>query len=173
MSVARKLIVIPEAPSRIEGAVRIDASYPRMYTEAEMRQWAVDTERLLNTPPAAIERLRTMGRDRLTPEERVVARVYDEYFVDPSRGIKGSLRDDGVVELDGGRHRAAYLIERGVDVPVWVSTPDQGRLDAYANRCARDRAAREAGRGGDARIEESRRPLDREKRHERPEGRTR
>ena len=43
------------------------------------------------------------------PEQRGVVRAYNAYFVAPERGIKGSLREDGKVELDGGRHRAAYL----------------------------------------------------------------
>lgn len=43
--------------------------------------------------------------------------------------MKGYLREDGRVELEGGRHRAAYMVEQGIGpVPVWVSCEDPQRL---------------------------------------------
>lgn len=137
---ARRLIVIPRPAWRLEGAERIGEGYPRDYTEADMRRWAADVGRLHATPPEEVERLRSLPRERLSPGERGVVRAYESYFTEPSRGIKGSLRDDGIVELDGGSHRAAYMIERDVPVPVWVSGPDERRLDEYAMRCERELA---------------------------------
>jgi hypothetical protein len=138
--VARRLIVIPRPGSRLEAAERIGPGYPRDYTESDMRHWADDVQRLNATPPDELQRLRSLSRDRLTPAQRGVVDAHEHYFTDPSRGIKGSLREDGIVELDGGRHRAAYLIEREEPVPVWVSCPDERRLDEYAVRCEREMA---------------------------------
>lgn len=102
--------------------------------------WADDLDRLYRTSPEDLNRWKEMPANQLSQEQRRTLAVRDKYFIQPELGIKGSLRDDGKVELDGGRHRAGYLLERGVDpVPVWVSAPDQRQLDALEAQCARER----------------------------------
>ena len=135
----RRLILIPRARSRLVGATRIESGYSKDYTPEQMRAWADDLARLQRTPAADLERWRSMTPDDLTPEQRGTLAAQDAYFSEAPRGIKGSLREDGLVELDGGRHRAGYLLERDVDpIPVWVSCPDERRLDAYAAQCERE-----------------------------------
>lgn len=132
----RKLILIPQPAARLEGATHIEPGYPKGYDESDMRRWAADVERLYATPPDEVARLRALPREQLTPDQRGVVAAHEHYFAEPSRGITGSLREDGVVELDTGRHRASYMLERGTDpIPVWVSARDQRALDAYAQRC--------------------------------------
>lgn len=137
---ARRLILLD--PSRLDGVTPIEPGYPRDYTAQDMRTWAADLERYFRTPAADLARWRAAPPETLAPEQRGVVRAYDAYFVAPERGIKGSLREDGKVELDGGRHRAAYLTERGTPIPVWVSARDERQLDALSSR----RAARERER---------------------------
>jgi hypothetical protein len=70
---------------------------------------------------------------------RPAARLTGATRIEP---IKASF-DRGKVELDGGRHRAGSVIERGVD-PV---APEQRQLDALRARCEAQRLqARESGR---------------------------
>src|SRR4051812_28092764 len=71
-AMARRLIIIPRAHARIVGAERIDGRYPRPYTEAEMRQWAADLERVYATPTAELDRLRGLPREDLTSDQRAL-----------------------------------------------------------------------------------------------------
>lgn len=121
------------------GAVKIDNSYPRSYSETEMRQWAQDLKSTYRSHPDDIERWSTLDTSALSAEQRRLVKAHRALFTDPERGIKGSLRDDGLVELDGGRHRAAYMVEQGVEaVPVWVTAPDAESLTCFADSCARE-----------------------------------
>ncbi len=129
--------------SRLEGSTTIEPGYAKSYTPDEMRMWADDLDRYIRAPPAEVERWRATATTELTPEQRRVLAVHDKFYTEAALGIKGSLRDDGKVELDGGRHRAGYLLERDVDpIPVWVSARDEQQLDAFEAQCARERPAR-------------------------------
>jgi hypothetical protein len=144
---ARRCILIPRPDTRLRGSTTIEPGYPKPYTPEQMREWADDLDRYNRTPPADRDRWRALADDQLTPDQRRVVAVHDTYFTEASRGIKGSLRDDGTVELDGGRHRAGYMLERDVDpIPVWVSAPDERQLDAFEAQCNRElpRARNEA-----------------------------
>jgi hypothetical protein len=132
----RELILVTDPRSRLDGSTLIEPGYPRDYTPAEMRTWAEDLERLYRTPPEEVERWRSLPPEALAPEQQRALTAHDKYFVEPDRGIKGSLREDGTVELAGGRHRAGYLLERGTSpIPVWVTAPDQRQLDEFRQRC--------------------------------------
>jgi hypothetical protein len=135
---ARRLIVIARPARRVVGATPIGPDYPRSYSASKMRRWAADLERLAAMSADELARLQALAPEDLTLEQRGVVDAHAAYFLDPSRGIKGDLRDDGVIELSGGRHRAAYIAERGEPMPVWVSCPDEHRLDDYAARCERE-----------------------------------
>src|SRR3954451_22768483 len=125
----RQLILVTQPRSRLAGATTIDPGYPRNYTPDDMRMWAEDLERLYATSPSDLARWRSLAPDHLTLEQRRTLVVQDKYFTEPERGINGSLRDERTVDLDRGRHRAGYLLERGIDpIPVWVSAPDQRQL---------------------------------------------
>lgn len=160
--VPRQLILIPRSQSRLVGATTIGPGYTKGYTPDEMRTWADDLDRCNRTSSAELERWQTIPADQLTPEQRRTLAVRDKYFGDPQAGIKGSLRPDERVELDGGRHRAGYILERGVDpVPVWVSAPEQRDLDAFSAQCERELQpvrpdAREEPAGAAARFREER-----------------
>ncbi len=136
----RKLILVTRPGERLRESSTIEPGYPKPYTPEQMRAWADDLDRYNRTSAADRERWRALPDEQLTPEQRRVVAVHDTYLTDAPRGIKGSLRDDGTVELDGGRHRAGYMLERDVDpIPVWVSAPDQRRLDAFETQCNRER----------------------------------
>lgn len=156
----KALVLIPRADSVLSGAEHIRPGYPKSYTATDMRSWAADLDRLYQTPADDLARWRSTPTNQLTRQQRGVVDAYDHYFLDPSDGIKGDLRDDGRVELWGGRHRAAYLAEHGIDpVPVWVSHSDAKRLSEFQTRCHDDvdrRRGRElrrelGGAGGPAR----------------------
>lgn len=101
-----------------------------------MRGWADDLQQRYGTSPKDLQRLSSAPPELLTEREKRILDVHAHLFNDPTTGIKGSLGPDGSVDLEGGRHRARYLLERGVDpIPVWVSAPDQRQLDEFAARC--------------------------------------
>lgn len=132
---ARRLILIDEPRRLLEGATPIEPGYPRDYTADEMRGWAADLQRYYRTPAEDLSRWCAAPRDSLAPEQQRVVRVYETLFVEPDRGIKGALREDGKVELYGGTHRAAYLMEQGTrPIPVWVTARDERQLDELAGR---------------------------------------
>ena len=132
---ARRLILIDSPRRLLDGATPIERGYPRGYTPDEMRSWAADLERYYPPPAAELARWRSAPSETLTPDERRVVTVYEKYFVAAERGIKGTLRDDGKIELSGGRHRAAYLMEQGTTpIPVWVSAREERELDALEGR---------------------------------------
>jgi hypothetical protein len=141
MGMARRLVLIPYPSERVVGATRIEPGYPRQYTPDEMRGWANDLKRSYATSPDELQRLGSAPPQLLTDEQRRILDVHNHLFNDASTGIKGSLRPDGRVELDGGRHRAGYLLEQGINpMPVWVSAPDQRQLDDFTSRCQEDLA---------------------------------
>lgn len=145
----RALVLVPQAGARLAGAAPIGPDYPRSYTPAEMRGWADDLARLYQTSSRELSEWRALPPSRLSREQRGVLAAQDGYFGDAGRAIKGSLRGDGRVDLDGGRHRVAYLLERGVDpVPVWVTSSDARALERFEADChnelARARPARRA-----------------------------
>jgi hypothetical protein len=112
-----------------------------------MRRWAEDLDRLHKTPPEELARLQALPREDLTPEQSGLLLAHDKHFVEAERGIHGSLRPDNTVELDGGRHRAGYILESGTEpIPVWVSAPDEARLDAFEAVCERETGMRSRGR---------------------------
>jgi hypothetical protein len=161
----RNLVLIPRSESRLSGTTRIDSGYAKGYTPEEMRRWAEDAERLRKTSPADIERWCSTPPEQLTPEQQRLTRVHKELYTEHQRGIHGCLRDDGTVELDGGRHRAAYMAERGEAVPVWVWSDDSRKLDAFQADCARELGREDPERAAlqlrEAQCEQARRPLQR------------
>ncbi len=135
----RQLIPITRARARLVGDTRIEPGYSKDFSAAQMRGWAADLDRLQRLPPAEVDRLRATPPDRLIPEEQRLRVAYDKFLAEPDRGIKGTLRDDGTVELQGGRHRTAYLLEQGVEpVPVWVTAADETKLGRLRAECERD-----------------------------------
>jgi hypothetical protein len=133
----RQVIRIPL--SRLDGATPIGPGYTKQYTPEQMRMWADDLDRLNRTPPQELERWRATPPEQLSPEQRRVLAVHATYYGDNGDRLKGSIRDDGVVELDNGRHRLAYMRERGVEsAPVWVSAADQRELDRLSADCDRE-----------------------------------
>jgi hypothetical protein len=137
----RQLIRIPFPRDRLVGAHAIEPTYPKEYTPEQMREWADDLDRLNRTAPEELEGWRRMPPEQLTLEQRRVLTAHATYYGDSEARIKGSLRDDGTVELDNGLHRVAYMQERGVEsIPVWVSAADQRRLDQFTAQCERDLA---------------------------------
>lgn len=144
---ARSLVFVPPVQGLLVGSTPITPGYSHGYTQAEMRQWADDLDRLYKTVeadralPPDQRRLQTWlatPRDQLSPEARGVVEAHDK-LLNPGnydRGIKGDLLPDGRVELSGGRHRANYILERGGDpVPVWVSSHDPRRLEDFRLTC--------------------------------------
>jgi hypothetical protein len=148
----RKLILVPRPRSRVIGATTIELGYTKGYTPDEMRMWADDLDRSNRTASADLERWRATPPDRLSNEQRRVLAVRDKCLGDWEGGINGSLRPDQKVELDGGRHRAGYMLERGVDpVPVWVWAREQRDLDTFSAQCDRElRSTRDATATRDA-----------------------
>ncbi|MDX6720558.1 MAG: hypothetical protein QOJ63_2812 [Solirubrobacteraceae bacterium] len=144
----RELILVTRSAERLTGATRIEPGYPRDYTADDMRMWADDMGRLNRVSPAELRDLRASRPDQLSSEQQRMLAVHDRCMTNAQDGIKGSLGRDGRIELDGGRHRAAYMIERGVDpVPVWVWAPEQRQLDDLRARCEGERVqVREPGR---------------------------
>ena len=150
----RTLVYTPPVRGLLVGTTPITPGYSHGYTQAEMRQWADDLDRLYKTVeadrslPADQRRLQTWlatPRDQLSPQARGVVEAHDKLMNRDNydRGIKGDLLPDGRVELSGGRHRANYILERGTaPVPVWVSSHDPQRLDDFRLTChdAVDRA---------------------------------
>jgi hypothetical protein len=136
----RKLILIPRPQDRLLDTTRIEAGYPRQYTPEQMRDWAADMSRYDDMSPEGLARLRSLPGDQLSPEQQRILDVEHYYLEEPDRGIKGSLRSDGTVEINGGRHRAGYMIEQGVDrVPVWVSAASERELESFDAQCQRER----------------------------------
>jgi hypothetical protein len=135
----RQLIRVPFPRDRLVDAQFIEPTYPKDFTPAQMREWADDLERLNRTPPAELERWHAAPPEQLSPEQQRALKAHRTYFGDAEERIKGVLRDDGTVELENGRHRVAYMQERGVEsVPVWVWAADQRELDRFAAQCERD-----------------------------------
>jgi hypothetical protein len=124
----RCLVFISE-PERLSGLTPIQPGYPKPYSASEMRGWAGDLRRVYRLSPDELERLRRTPAQMLTPDQQRLQRADQRFLRDSSDGVKGYLREDGRVELDGGRHRAAYMLEQGIGpVPVWVSCEDPQRL---------------------------------------------
>jgi hypothetical protein len=143
---ARRLILIDEPRRVLDGATPIEPGYPRDYSPDEMRSWATDLERYYRTPVEDLARWRAAPPESLAPEQQRVVAVYDKFFVASERGIKGTLREDGKVELRGGRHRAAYLMERGTTpIPVWVTARDERQLDELGRRGRRRERSEDRG----------------------------
>lgn len=144
----RELILVTRSATRLTGTTRVEPGYPKHYTEEDMRMWADDMGRLNRTSPAELRDLRASRPEQLSSEQQRVLDVHERCMTDPHYGIKGSLGCDGRIALDNGRHRAGYMIERGVDpVPVWVWAPEQRQLDDLRARCDGERVqAREPGR---------------------------
>jgi hypothetical protein len=143
---AAQLIEIPRSQARLEGAVLIEPGYTKGHTAAKMRSWADDLARYHRTSLAERTLWRSLPPERLTDPQRGVLRIEDKLYRKADLGIKGDLRDDRTVELDWGRHRAGYMLERGVDpIPVWVASDDARRLETFRIRCEqqveRDRGA--------------------------------
>lgn len=151
----RRLVLIP-LPFPLDGMERIDAGYPRPYTERDMRGWAADVDRALVTDQDVISRLERLPREERAADEQRLLDARRHFLTEPALGVRGTLRPDGAVEIDGGRHRASYIAEQGTLLPVWVSSDDARRLDGFAARCERDAQSRltrleqrEAGRRRD------------------------
>lgn len=139
----RMLLLLPPSPLLIQGATPIGQGYPRSYTDADLRDVARQLDEICRAHEAdcrnpggdqRMERI-TRRQEPVTPEDTRLAETYDKFFRDPSAGVRGSLGRDGRVELDAGRHRAYYVMERGVPVPVWVSAPDRKQLHELRERC--------------------------------------
>ena len=136
----RQLVRIPI--TRLTGAHRIEPGYPKSYTPEQMRAWADDLNRLNHTSPEELQRLRTAPLDLLNDEQRARVAAYNMYYGDGESRLKGSLRDDGSVELENGSHRVAYMEDRSVDsVPVWVWANDTNRLERFRAECEAEREA--------------------------------
>lgn len=131
---ARSLILVPAF--RMVGATAIDERYPRSYTPDDMRRWAADLHRALAVDPTELDAWRALSPDERSPEQAGAVQAHDRFLGDPADGIKGSLREDGRVDLDGGRHRAHYIADRAdALVPIWVSAPSARSLDDFAADC--------------------------------------
>lgn len=127
---SRRLIFLAPDDPRLEGATRIEPGYPRDYTEEQMRGWLRDLDAVLDLPPREQERLRQADPAMLTDRERALRTAQSKFLDNPEHGIKGDLRPDGVVELEGGRHRTAYARDEGLTaIPVWVSGSDRELAD--------------------------------------------
>src|SRR4051794_10999574 len=138
--VPRRLVLIPRAQARLVDTTRIEPGYPKGYTPEQMRGWAEDVKQYNNTSPEELARLRSTSPAWLSPDQQRLLDVEHYYFEEPDRGIKGSLRPDQTVEIDGGRHRAGYMVEQGVDpVPVWVSAPSERELEDFDAQCQGER----------------------------------
>jgi hypothetical protein len=142
----RALVLVPPSLPLLQGSSAIGSSYPRTYRDADMRAWAddlatlyrvVEEDRSLPPKDRRLERWLATPRDLLPDANaRAVVDVHRQLMGDPASGIKGSLRSDGRIELDGGRHRAHYILERGdTPVPVWVSASDPVRLEQLRHAC--------------------------------------
>jgi hypothetical protein len=130
------LVLIPNSGRVLLGAEPIRAEYPRPYRPEQMRAWAHDLDRFYELSRADRIALLSAERERLPPNAARVRAVYDNYFLEPDRGVKGDLGPDGRVELAGGRHRAAYMVEQGTSpIPVWVSCQDSAQLARFRDTC--------------------------------------
>jgi hypothetical protein len=180
----RSLVLVPPFPQLFAGTTPVGPGYPRTYTPQEMRAWAVGAERLdrvmdadrsLPAGQRRLDRWLATPRDQLPADARAAVDAFRKLHADPGAGIRGTLRSDGKVELEGGRHRAHYLVERGASpVPVWVDCPDAARLEHYRRQCdahvarlrdnRRDRRNVDAPRIGRVALDEPRsRPPDRDR----------
>jgi hypothetical protein len=132
-------VFIPPDRGVVTGTVAVDPGYSKPHTAADMREWADGLSRFyatFETDPQRVERLLATPRNQLTPEARAVVDAHRQFLTEPACGMTGSLRPDGTVEMDTGRHRAHYLIERGTDpLPVWVSSPDEQSLRRFRHAC--------------------------------------
>ena len=138
---AGKLILVPPSRALLPDAEPIGAGYPRDYTPDEMRRWADDLDQLYKVaeedrslPPGErrLDRWAAADRSQLPDDARRVMDAHDKFLADSGPGIKGALREDGTVELYGGKHRAHYIMERGGEpVPVWVSSRDPAALERF------------------------------------------
>src|SRR4051794_26313535 len=141
----RELILVPPSRQLLPDAAPINGAYPRDYTPADMRAWAQDLDHLLRAmeadrtappPQRQLERWLATDRAQLPPDAQRAVANYGKLMAEPDRGIKGDLREDGSIELTGGRHRAHYIMERGsTPVPVWVSARDQEQLNRFREAC--------------------------------------
>lgn len=123
----RALVFVPAQSGMLVGSTPIGPGYPRSHRPDDMRQWANGLERLYRDIEA---------RGDGSAAGRTAQDAHRHFLSEPAAGIKGSLRDDGRVVLDGGRHRAHYLLERGTDpVPVWVSARDSDALARFQGDC--------------------------------------
>jgi hypothetical protein len=128
---------------RLTGDRRIDETYQRDYTPEQLRRFAHDVEQLRTLPEGELQRWQSVPRAELNGDQNRLLNSAHK-FLDSSKGIKGDLRQDGIVELQGGTHRAFYCIEQGVDpVPVWVGSRDSARLNALRQQCERELSMRE------------------------------
>ncbi len=124
---AGRLILVPPSRTLMPDAEPIGPGYPRDYTPEDMRRWADDLAHLYRVAEAD---------GRMPADDRRVVETRDKLMTEAHRGIKGSLRDDGTIDLTGGRHRAHYIIERGTDpVPVWVTARDPAALERFSEDC--------------------------------------
>lgn len=141
-AVQRKLILVTRSAARLDGATLIEPGYPRDHTPEQMRGWAHDLDRYNHLASEERDRILALPADERSPEEARMDDVHSKHFVEHQRAINGMLRDDGVVELDAGRHRAGYMVEQGVDlIPVWLKCDDERQLDEFDRHCARERTA--------------------------------
>jgi hypothetical protein len=148
----RTLILLPD-PAFVSGTTPIQPGYTKQHSPVEMRTWAADLETLYRTiegdrslPPGQtrIERVRATPREHLSPHAQRLKDLDRHLFgTDATERIEGTLGDDGRVEVDGGRHRAHYILERGgTPVPVWVTHPDAQALRTYRDACHAEVARR-------------------------------
>jgi hypothetical protein len=148
--VQRELILVPSANARVIGETPIGPGYARGRTPQEMRGWADGLSRLYRTieidrglPPERrqLEQWRNAPREELSQEARGVVDAHRKFMSDPSEGIQGLLRSDGQIELEKGRHRANYILERPTDpLPVWVSASDERSMQQLRSECSNDLA---------------------------------
>ena len=136
----RVLICVPTGPpdreQLLEGAVPLDAGYPKSFVAADFRSWAQDVDRIHALMASDPTGQRLEQALRVDPSLR---HTCSRLFGDPTDGIKGELNSAGGqqrVMLDGGRHRAYYLMERGwASTPVWVRADDAGALEVFRSQC--------------------------------------
>ena len=128
-TVPRALVLVPDPAKRLVGAQPIGRGYTKEYTAPEMRAWGSALARLYQTPTAQLAELRGADTQMLRPNDRAVVEAHKHLFEESERGIAGTLREDGRIELDRGRHRVTYMLDQGVEpIPVWVLPGISGPL---------------------------------------------
>ena len=157
----RELILIPPKQTVFRNAEPIGQGYPRQntYTQQQMREWAQDAseveqitreDRNLPGGKRRMDLLLAKPAAQLSAHERRLLQAHDHLYSSRGDAIRGDLLADGRVDLEGGKHRAHYLLERGTPVPVWVSARDQAQLDRFRSLCEdtrqRELTAERAGR---------------------------